>query len=93
MACCAFVAFVIGQCLALMEGWRRRISVLLRLPVLAPAAARTPRARPRWKAGLLAALVLELGVTAGFAVAAAVTSPGTLAALCRPPAIIGMVRR
>lgn len=86
MPCCAFAAFLIGQCLALAAGWRRRIAVALRLPGLAPAAP-TPRARPRWKAGLLAALVLELGVTAGFAIAAgAVAPPGgySLAALCRP---------
>lgn len=88
MACCAFAAFLIGQCLALAEGWRRRIAALLRLPVLAPAAC-APRARARWKAGLLAALVLELGITAGFAIAAEVTSPGALAALCRPHAVIG----
>lgn len=86
MACCAFVAFIIGQCLALAEGWRRRMATLLRLPVLAPAA-RTPRLRMRWKTGLLAVLVLELGITAGFAIAATAAFPDggdTLTLLCRP---------
>jgi hypothetical protein len=86
MACCAFAAFIIGQCLALVQGWRRRIAALLRLPVLAPVA-RAPRVRPRWKTGLLVALVLELGVTAGFAIAAGAASSNggyTLSSLCRP---------
>jgi hypothetical protein len=85
MACCAFAAFVIGQCLALAEGWRRRIAALLRLPGLAPAPV--TRARPRWKASLLAALVLELGITAGFAIAAGAASTNggyTLSSLCQP---------
>ena len=85
MACCAFAAFIIGQCLALAESWRRSIAALLRLPVLSPAPA--TRARPRWKAGLLAALVLELGITAGFAIAAGTASPNsgyTLSSFCRP---------
>jgi hypothetical protein len=89
MACCAFAAFVIGQCLALVDGWRRRIARLLHLPVLQPAVvARPARASRRWKTGLLAAVVLELGMAAGFAIVAWAASPaGTaLAALCTPGA-------
>ena len=85
MACCAFLAFVIGQCLALSQSWRRRIVGLLhpRRSLPAPAAVR----RPSWHKGLLAVLVIEVGIAAGGAGGAwlargstALTAP--LAALC-----------
>lgn len=87
MACCAFLAFVIGQCLALSQSWRRRIAGLLHprrpLPAPAPAAVR----RPSWHKGLLAVLVIEVGIATGGAGgawlargSAALSTP--LAALC-----------
>ncbi len=88
MACCAFLAFVIGQCLALSQSWRRRIAGLLHLrrPLPAPAAPSVVR-RPSWHKGLLAVLVIEVGIAAGGAGGAwlargstALTAP--LAALC-----------
>jgi len=65
VACCAFLAFIIGQCLALAGAWRRRLAGLPRLgrPRVAPAAAR----RLPWNKGLLIALVLEVGFGAGAA--------------------------
>ena len=87
MACCAFLAFVIGQCLALSQSWSRRIAGLLpwRRPQTVQVQA-APR-RPSWHKGLLAALVIEVGIVAGGAGgawltrgSAALTAP--LAALC-----------
>ncbi|WP_029919784.1 hypothetical protein [Nevskia soli] len=65
MACCAFLAFLIGQCLALSQSWRRRIAGLLpwrrsRMEQV-PAAPR----QPSWRKGLLAALAIEVGIVAG----------------------------
>jgi len=88
VACCAFLAFIIGQCLALTDAWRRRIAAVLHLgrpPRPQPAIA-GPRRLP-WKKGLLIALVIELGFVAGSAGAAwlvhGAAAPGTtLAAFC-----------
>lgn len=87
MACCAFLAFVIGQCLALAGAWRRRIALALRLgqPPRAPAAAGVRRLP--WRKGLLVALVLELGCAAGAAGGAwlgqgSAAPGGALLALC-----------
>ena len=87
MACCAFLAFVIGQCLALSQSWRRRIAGLLhpRRPLPAPAHAAVRR--PSWHKGLLAALVIELGFVTGGAGGAWLARGSTalsapLAALC-----------
>jgi hypothetical protein len=86
MACCAFAAFLIGQCLALVDGWRRRVAALLHLASPAPALPRVARTPRRWKTGLLAAVVLELGLAAGFGLAAWAASPAgsALAAFCSP---------
>lgn len=87
MACCAFLAFVIGQCLALSQSWRRRIAGLLHLrrPLAAPAPAAVRR--PSWHKGLLAVLVIEVGIAAGGAGGAWLARGSTalgapLAALC-----------
>jgi len=84
VACCAFLAFIIGQCLALTDTWRRRVAAVLHLgrpPRPQPAVA-GPRRLP-WKKGL----VIELGFVAGSAGAAwlvhGAAAPGTtLAAFC-----------
>ena len=88
MACCAFLAFIIGQCLALTEVWRRRIAAMLHLgrPARPQPAVAGPRRLP-WKKGLLIALVIELGFVAGSAGAAwlvhgAAALSGPLVALC-----------
>jgi hypothetical protein len=81
MACCAFIAFLIGQCLAAFQSWRSRLARLLGLGGGAgrPAAALAPR----WRKGLLVALVLELGFAAGCAIAAGFTpGAGAWSALC-----------
>ena len=67
MACCAFLAFLIGQCLAFTGAWRRRIAGVLHLgrqPLAQPVTG--PRRLP-WSKGLLIALVIELGFGAGCA--------------------------
>jgi hypothetical protein len=70
VVCCAFAAFIIAQCLALAETWRRRLAGLLRLgrpaPARPPVAAAAVRRLP-WSKGLLAALVIEVGFAAGAA--------------------------
>jgi len=87
VACCAFLAFVIGQCLALSQSWRRRIAGLLHLRQPLPASVPAALRRPSWHKGLLAVLVLEVGIAAGGAGgawlargSAALSAP--LAALC-----------
>ena len=67
MACCAFLAFLIGQCLAFTGAWRRRIAGVLHLgrpPLAQPVTGlhRLPLSK-----GLLIALVIELGFGAGCA--------------------------
>lgn len=85
MACCAFLAFVIGQCLAAFQSWRNRLARLLGL--------KTREGKPvlalRWRKGLIAALVIELGFAAGAAIGAGVV-PGNSAwsALCG----VGLIR-
>jgi len=88
VACCAFLAFIIGQCLAVTDAWRRRIVGVLHLgrpPRQQPAVTGTRRLP--WKKGLLIALVIELGFAAGSAGGAWLVhgsaAPGaTLAAFC-----------
>ncbi|MBL6751334.1 MAG: hypothetical protein ISP90_12465 [Nevskia sp.] len=89
MACCAFAAFIIGQCFALFDGWRRRLRRLLGLPIVEPSLSmNAPEPPPRrvfrhWRgvAGLM--LVVELGFVFGWAaVAVARDAPGLL-----PPSI------
>ena len=76
MACCAFLAFLIGQGLALAQTWRRR---LLGLPGVAVAAL------PKLRKGLMVALVLELGFAAGCVVAAGFAGDASpLLAWCKP---------
>jgi hypothetical protein len=87
VACCAFLAFLIGQCLALSQSWRRRIAGLLRLRRPLPAAAPVAVRRPSWHKGLLAVLVIEVGIAAGGAGGAWLARGSTalaapLAALC-----------
>ena len=65
MACCAFLAFVIGQCLALSQSWRRRIAGLLPHRRQQTAQVQAAPRRPSWHKGLLAALVIEVGIVAG----------------------------
>lgn len=80
MACCAFIAFLIGQGLAMFQSWRNRFARLLGLKVEGVAK---PLAASRWRKGLLAALMVELGLTAGVAIAAGlVPGQGTWSALC-----------
>lgn len=80
MACCAFIAFLIGQCLAAFQSWRARFARLSGLKVEGMAK---PVAASRWRKGLLAALVVELGLTAGVAIAAGlVPGQSTWSALC-----------
>jgi hypothetical protein len=87
VACCAFLAFVIGQCVALSQSWRRRIAGLLPWRRPLPAQVQAAPRRPSWHKGLLAALVIEVGIVVGGAGgawlvrgSAALTAP--LAALC-----------
>jgi hypothetical protein len=81
MACCAFIAFLIGQCLAAFQSWRARLARLFGLKL--GETAQKPLASSRWRKGLVAALVIELGVAAGAAIAAGFI-PGARAwsALC-----------
>lgn len=85
MACCAFLAFLIGQCLAVFQSWRTRVA---RLFGLNPASAQ-PALRPRWRKTLLAALVIELGMTAGVAIGAGlVQGENAWSALCSASAAL-----
>jgi hypothetical protein len=98
MACCAFAAFIIGQCFALFDGWRRRARRLLGLPVIetslsmhAPDPMRQPPSL-RWRAVLGLALVAELSFVFGWGtVAVARGAPGLLptavVAWCTPSKI------
>jgi hypothetical protein len=73
MACCAFIAFLIGQCLALFQSWRSRLARLFGFKGSAgPFAA----SAPRWRKPLLAALVIELGLVAGAAIGAGLAPGG-----------------
>jgi len=67
VACCAFLAFVIGQCLALTGVWRRRLASLLHLPQRLRAHPAAAVRRLPWNKGLLIVLVIELGFGAGAA--------------------------
>jgi hypothetical protein len=80
MACCAFIAFLIGQCLAVFQSWRKRLARLLGLRIEVEAK---PIRAARWRKGLAAALVIELGFAAGCTIAAGF-APGAPAwtALC-----------
>ncbi|HZR36594.1 MAG TPA: hypothetical protein VFA75_14575 [Nevskia sp.] len=79
MACCAFIAFLIGQCLAAFQSWRGRLA---RLFGLKPREGKPFLAR-RWRNGLVAALVIELGLAAGAAIAAGLAPGGSgWSALC-----------
>ncbi len=81
MACCAFIAFLIGQCLAVFQSWRSRIARLLGLKSGGPAKSGT--LAPRWRRGLLAALVIEIGLATGGAIGAGlVQGDGAWSALC-----------
>ena len=87
MACCAFLAFIIGQCLALAEAWRRRIAAVLCLGRAPRASAAAGARRLPWSKGLLAALVIELGFASGCAggawlVHGSAAPAATLAAFC-----------
>jgi len=80
MACCAFIAFLIGQCLAVFQCWRDRIRRLLGL---GSASVAKPLPASRWRKGLVIALVIELGFAAGAAIAAVLAPSGTAwSALC-----------
>ena len=84
MACCAFIAFLIGQCLAVFQSWRQRLARLFGLNVKAG-----PRPAPRWRKGLVVALVIELGLAAGGAVGAElVRGEGAWSALCSASAVL-----
>jgi hypothetical protein len=88
MACCAFIAFLIGQCLAAFQSWRARLAGLLGLKIKGTAK---PAISARWRKGLVAALVVELGVAAGAAIAAGFTpGVGTWSALCGAGAALGL---
>ena len=79
MACCAFLAFLIGQCLAVFRSWRNRLARLFGLKI----GEGKPVLAPHWRKGLLAALVIELGFAAGAAIGAGlVPGNGTWSALC-----------
>lgn len=87
MACCAFLSFIIGQCLALAGAWRRRIAAVLHLDRTPRAPAAAGARRLPWRKGLLIALVLELGFAAGAAGGAwlaegSAVRGGALLALC-----------
>ncbi len=79
MACCAFIAFLIGQGLAAFQSWRNRLARLFGLK----AGEIKPAPATRWRKGLIAALVIELGFAAGAAIGAGLV-PGNSAwsALC-----------
>ncbi len=83
MACCAFIAFLIGQCLAAFQSWRNGLA---RLVGIKPGSARPA---PRWRGAMLAALVIELGVAAGVAIGAGLApGEGTWSALCNASAAL-----
>ena len=67
MACCAFLAFLIGQCLAFTSAWRRRIAGVLHLGRPPQVQHAVATRRLPWSKGLLIALVIELGFGAGCA--------------------------
>ena len=88
MACCAFIAFLIGQCLAAFQSWRVRFARLLGLKV---EGAAKPAAAARWRKGLIAALVIELGFAAGVAIGAGFTpGAGAWSALCGAGAALSL---
>lgn len=79
MACCAFIAFVIGQCLAAFQSWRNRVLRLLGMT----RVETKPLSAPRWRKALLAAVVVELGLVAGVAIGAGLAQgEGAWSALC-----------
>lgn len=73
MACCAFIAFLIGQCLAAFQSWRNRLA---RLFGLGTVSAAKPLLAPRWRKSLVIALVIELGLATGAAIAAGLAPGG-----------------
>lgn len=73
MACCAFIAFLIGQCLAVFQSWRQHFVRLFGRRVEPDA---TPAPVPLWRKGLLAVLVIELGLAAGGAIGAGLAQGG-----------------
>jgi hypothetical protein len=85
MACCAFIAFLIGQGLAAFQSWRNRMARLFGLNL----AASKPVLTPRWRKGLVVALVIELGLATGGAVGAGlVRGEGAWSALCSASAVL-----
>jgi hypothetical protein len=83
MACCAFIAFLIGQCLTVFQSWHNRLA---RLFGFKPGGARPA---PRWRGAMLAALVIELGLAAGVAIGAGLApGEGTWSALCNASAAL-----
>ncbi|HWY23280.1 MAG TPA: hypothetical protein VNX47_00075 [Nevskia sp.] len=85
MACCAFIAFLIGQCLAAFQSWRNRLARLFGLRTVPAQAAPAPR----WRKGLVVALVIELGLATGGAVGAGlVRGESAWSALCSASAVL-----
>jgi hypothetical protein len=62
MPCCALLAFVISQCLALAAASRRRVRLFLGLSALADASRRRSGT---WRRGLVLVAAVELALVAG----------------------------
>ena len=86
MACCAFIAFLIGQYLAVFQSWRQRLARLFGRRVEPDAK---PAPVPLWRKSLLAALVIELGLAGGGAIGAGLArGENAWSALCSASAML-----